>query len=242
MPHGGSSLCGGDQGDEQTALADTNNAGRKAGRDNSISTEGWESYESSSCESNQGRILGNSKYSGLATEQVIRSDEETSNEWRKEEQEQARQLEGTDRSFNVPSIRGCQEGIELGNSECIRIPTSREHGAMDEASGIPADRERSESPQADPESSSARKREGSWSNASECSEIKPKMGGDIDGATYGVDISELSGLRHSELAEIREWMVKGDNRTDELRSCGNGVVPATAERAFRVLMEELINK
>jgi hypothetical protein len=27
-----------------------------------------------------------------------------------------------------------------------------------------------------------------------------------------------------------------------LRSCGNGVVPATAERAFRVLMQELINK
>jgi hypothetical protein len=130
----------------------------------------------------------------------------------------------------------------VGNSECICIPTSREHGAMDEASGIPADRERSESPQADPESSSARKREGSWSNASECSEIKPEMGRDIDGTTYGVDIAELSGLSNSELAEIREWMVKGDNRTDELRSCGNGVVPATAERAFRVLMEELINK
>jgi site-specific DNA-cytosine methylase len=188
------------------------------------------------------RVVGNAKYSGLTTEQVIRSDEETSNEWRKEEQEQARQLEGTDRSFNVPSIRGCQEGSELGNAECIRIPTSREHGAMDETSGIPADREGSESPQADTESSSTREREGSWSNASKCSEIEPKMGRDIDGATYGVDISELSGLCHSELAEIREWMVKGDNRTDELRSCGNGVVPATAERAFRVLMEELINK
>ena len=74
------------------------------------------------------------------------------------------------------------------------------------------------------------------------SEIKPEMGRDIDGTTDGMDISELSGLSNSELAEIREWMVKGDNRTDELRSCGNGVVPATAERAFRVLMEELINK
>lgn len=71
---------------------------------------------------------------------------------------------------------------------------------------------------------------------------KPKMGRDIDGITDGMDISELSGLSNSELAQIREWMVKGDNRTDELRSCGNGVVPATAERAFRILMEELINK
>jgi hypothetical protein len=183
--------------------------------------------------------MGNAKYSGLTTEQVIRSDEETSDEWRQEEQEQTRQLEGTDRSFNVPSIRGCQEGIELGNSECIRIPTSREHGAMDEASGIPTDRERGESTQANSESSSARKREGSWINASKCSEIEPEMGRDINGTTDGVDISELSSLSYSELAEIREWMVKGDNRTDELRSCGNGVVPATAERAFRVLMEEL---
>jgi len=73
-------------------------------------------------------------------------------------------------------------------------------------------------------------------------EIKPEMGRDINGTTYGVDIAELSGLCHSELEEIREWMVKGDNRTDELRSCGNGVVPVTAERAFRILMEELLNK
>jgi DNA (cytosine-5)-methyltransferase 1 len=130
----------------------------------------------------------------------------------------------------------------MGNSECICIPTSREYGAMDEASGIPTDRERSESPQADSESSSTREREGSWSNASKCSEIEPEMGRDINGTTDGVDISELSSLSYSELEEIREWMVKGDNRTDELRSCGNGVVPATAERAFRVLMEELINK
>jgi hypothetical protein len=30
------------------------------------------------------------------------------------------------------------------------------------------------------------------------------------------------------------------NRTDELRLLGNGVVPATAERAFRTLLAELI--
>lgn len=179
MPHSGSSLCGGDQGDEPP------------------------------------RVVGNT-----TSKRSCRGSEDGAN--------QQSEMLG--------------EGHEaVGNSECICIPTSREHGAVDEASGIPTDRERSESPQADTESSSARKREDSWSNASECSEIEPKMGRDIDGTTYGVDISELSGLSNSELAEIREWMVKGDNRTDELRSCGNGVVPATAERAFRVLMEELIN-
>lgn len=30
-----------------------------------------------------------------------------------------------------------------------------------------------------------------------------------------------------------------DNRTDELRLLGNGVVPAVAEKAFRTLYEEL---
>ena len=51
------------------------------------------------------------------------------------------------------------------------------------------------------------------------------LGGDVDGGP--------------------DWMDYGDlcesicNRTDELRLLGNGVVPATAERAFRVLWEEL---
>jgi hypothetical protein len=36
-----------------------------------------------------------------------------------------------------------------------------------------------------------------------------------------------------------ELCVTSDNRTDELRLLGNGVVPATAERAFRVLFAEL---
>ena len=36
-----------------------------------------------------------------------------------------------------------------------------------------------------------------------------------------------------------ELYVSCDNRTDELRLLGNGVVPATAEKAFRTLMAEL---
>jgi hypothetical protein len=166
--------------------------------------------------------VGNAKYSGLASEQVIRSDEETSDEWRQEEQEQTRQLEGTDRSFNVPSIRGCQEGSELGNATSKRSCGGSEDGTNQQSETLGSGHEAM--------------------GESERSKIEPEMGRDIDGTTYGMDISELSGLSNSELAEIREWMVKGDNRTDELRSCGNGVVAATAERAFRVLMEELINK
>jgi site-specific DNA-cytosine methylase len=129
----------------------------------------------------------------------------------------------------------------FGNAECIRIPTTREHGAMDEASGIPTDREGCESAQTDSESSAARKREGHGANASECHEIESSMGDPIDGTSSWMGDSKLSTLCDSELAEIREWMVKCDNRTDELRLLGNGVVPATAEKAFLTLIEE-INK
>jgi DNA (cytosine-5)-methyltransferase 1 len=56
-------------------------------------------------------------------------------------------------------------------------------------------------------------------------QIKPSLGGDADGSTSRMDYAELS--------------VTCDNRTDELRLLGNGVVPATATRAFLTLVEEL---
>jgi hypothetical protein len=57
------------------------------------------------------------------------------------------------------------------------------------------------------------------------SQAQPSLGGDADGLTHRLDDAELH--------------VSTDNRTDELRLLGNGVVAATAERAFRVLIEEL---
>ena len=51
------------------------------------------------------------------------------------------------------------------------------------------------------------------------------MGRNLDGTSGRMDYAKLC--------------VSGDNRTDELRLCGNGVVPATAERAFRTLLAEL---
>jgi hypothetical protein len=65
------------------------------------------------------------------------------------------------------------------------------------------------------------------------------MGDPAYGTPDGLRFAELSGLSDQELAEIRHWMVASDNRTDELRLLGNGVVPACAERAFRVLFSEL---
>jgi hypothetical protein len=57
------------------------------------------------------------------------------------------------------------------------------------------------------------------------SQTQPPLGRDADGPAGGLGYAELC--------------VATDNRTDELRLLGNGVVPATAERAFRILMEEL---
>ena len=56
-------------------------------------------------------------------------------------------------------------------------------------------------------------------------QAQPTLGGDTYGFTDWMDYAEL--------------YVTSDNRTDELRLLGNGVVPATAERAFRVLLEQL---
>ena len=120
----------------------------------------------------------------------------------------------------------CGSGADggMGNAEQFLLPATREYGAMDEASGISAG-ERGEPSQTDPIAGATRKREGDGGNASEFSETEPSLGRDADGPAGGMDYAELC--------------ISCDNRTDELRLLGNGVVPATAERAFVTLMQEL---
>ena len=55
---------------------------------------------------------------------------------------------------------------------------------------------------------------------------QPSLGGDFDGTASRMDYAELC--------------VSCDNRHDELRLLGNGVVPATATKAFLTLLEDLI--
>jgi DNA (cytosine-5)-methyltransferase 1 len=57
-------------------------------------------------------------------------------------------------------------------------------------------------------------------------QAQPSLGRDIDGPAGGLGYAELC--------------VTYQSRCDELRLLGNGVVPATAERAFRVLINELL--
>ena len=119
---------------------------------------------------------------------------------------------------NLPSEPSGGDSEGVGNADHGRLASG-----IDAGSGAEADRGgQSDIEQAEPR------------------QAQPSMGRDAPRRLHGVDLAELSGLSHQELAEICEWMVRCDNRTDELRLLGNGVVPATAERAFRVLIEELI--
>lgn len=58
-------------------------------------------------------------------------------------------------------------------------------------------------------------------------QAEPTLGGDADGTPGGLDYAQLC--------------VTCDNRTDELRLLGNGVVPAVATKAFITLASELFN-
>jgi DNA (cytosine-5)-methyltransferase 1 len=62
-----------------------------------------------------------------------------------------------------------------------------------------------------------------WDNG----QAEPTLGGDADGVASRLDYAELC--------------VTCDNRTDELRLLGNGVVPATAALAFTTLLNEQRN-
>ncbi len=69
--------------------------------------------------------------------------------------------------------------------------------------------------------------------------IESALGGNSDGSSAGLDFAGLSGLSNHELAEIYEWMERNTNRIDEIRSCGNGVVPQTVALAFITLWQKM---
>jgi hypothetical protein len=69
-------------------------------------------------------------------------------------------------------------------------------------------------------------KESSDSRIAEC-KAEPSLGGNPDGTPCGVGHAEL--------------YVSCDNRTDELRLLGNGVVPDTATIAFKTLIGQLTN-
>jgi len=124
---------------------------------------------------------------------------------------------GTRNQFASTITYSGETGAEVvGNSKRIRLEPTRDEGTMEEESR--------KSKTEGCKSSSATQEP----SDSKCfvSETQPTLGRDVDGTTRGLDYAELC--------------VTCDNRTDELRLLGNGVVPATAERAFRTLLAELL--
>jgi len=114
----------------------------------------------------------------------------------------------------------------VGNSNSInRRPSSG--GRVDDAEAGPADQAMGDSScQLFNRSGSVTKQR--WSAESSNAgkrQTEPSLGRNPDGTARGMDYAKLC--------------VSGDNRTDELRLLGNGVVPSTAELAFRTLHASL---
>jgi DNA-cytosine methyltransferase len=227
-------------------LADTNDAGRQARWNNSIPDGGGSgSHRTTSHCSNQAGAVEDTICSGGEESEYQQanlpsepsgSDSEIVGD---SESGRAGECGNKDSQREGPRSTWASPIGDMGNTEQLLFPATGEHGAMDEESGIPTDGEGSETAQADSEPGATRKREDNGSNASKCGKAQQPMGDSTHGTESRLGISELSGLSDSELDEIREWMVRCDNRTDELRLLGNGVVPATAARAFLTLLEKL---
>ncbi len=118
------------------------------------------------------------------------------------------------------------DGAELGDTSC-----EQDRGLQQ--SGVQADAASTSPELGDTEGrdglGSAQREAGYATQSDEgasSGQAEPPLGGNPDGPPSGLDYAELC--------------VSCDNRTDELRLLGNGVVPATAERAFRVLIQELL--
>lgn len=133
--------------------------------------------------------------------------------------------EGRQDSFgrSSNSERDTGKGEELGVSECRGLSSGNESGAQTEVVGTGCgggiDRVLEQ----------------------EQLEVESEMGGNVDGINLGMVLSEYTGLSYQELEEILQWMQISPNREGELRMLGNGVVPMTAEKAFRTLYEKHVH-
>jgi DNA (cytosine-5)-methyltransferase 1 len=141
-----------------------------------------------------------------------------------------RETDGESHTSNESSDGG-RKG-ELADSHRLDRSAQAEGREHDRQAG-PAGEELGDSQSGNGEGQQVHLRQGKGehrgASGSECEgrrQTQPSLGGDADGPARGLDHAELC--------------VSCDNRTDELRLLGNGVVPATAERAFRVLIQELL--
>jgi DNA (cytosine-5)-methyltransferase 1 len=154
--------------------------------------------------------VGNTKYDGLLDSKKRRNFDETSNRSKKGEKVSI-ELEGASRPYSNESL----SRNELDNTDSLNgnerdrgkprvLPKKNETKQANRSSGVD-----------------------NFRQSEVCREPKPKVGGNVNGASNWLDCTNL--------------YQSCDNRTDELRMLGNGVVPGTARTAFITMWEELGN-
>ena len=180
-------------------------------------------------EARKSEELGNAEHDGLPPIKELRSDEETGDNWRKEESSTTGKSKGTGGPANVSGIQGCTEGGELahtnskhwgrkqgqGQSERESVGECTENDCGESAGLAVSDRRI----QAFPSRPSEPQHRWEAPRTIGDEEIITAMGGSAYGSANGDMVHSC--------------------RVDALRLLGNGVVPATCEKAFVVLMSKI---
>ena len=136
----------------------------------------------------------------------------------------------------LPRLSG-QSGEVVGNADHGRLASGIDAGSgteadrggqsdIEQADGGLGDAATSRRPQHQPRFNDPQNDSSATDQNEHVGQAQPPLGGNSDGPADWMDYAEL--------------YTTCDNRTDELRLLGNGVVPATAERAFRTLLTELL--
>lgn len=203
-----------------------------------------------------GNELGDTKHNGLHGTKVARGNETDAGTWASEEQEMVKQCQGAGCMGGTlfPSrpgeladtqLHGCDHSNERSHPDAIEGPLGQGHEHRQAVGNgqlwpsRPGEPQHGWEPPRVVGNAELQRLAGCAGTGHGKSEIvtkrceegsrlrqtQPTLGRDSDGLADRMDYAQLC--------------VSCDNRTDELRLLGNGVVPATAERAFLTLMEEL---
>ena len=162
--------------------------------------------------------VGDPQHNGHPAPPLRRSDDKEPSQWRAQEKDSEREPKGAGSAISMlPHTRPAPpapRGADQYGWEPPRVTREQVGDANNE--GLQGTLPTSE-PREEPSQPTTRPS----TRGDVQRQTEPTLGGDADGFASRMDYEELC---HSV-----------DNRTDELRLLGNGVVPATAERAFRVL-------
>ena len=179
----------------------------------------------------QKHCLGDTEHDGLPPIKELRSDEETGDNWRKEESSTPRKSKGTSGPANVPGIQGCTEGSKskVSNDDC--------GGRTNNVAN--SDCERSQGHSEEPRGSDSLCTQEAFSVFSGGFPAHPEQSQHIWEAPRTIGNEEVVTAVGGATYGIANGDMVRSCRLDALRLLGNGVVPATCEKAFIVLMSKI---